>query len=243
MRRVLRTSSLAAVLVLAASCFVDAPPVQDEGGTTEAACEPGTWGCACSGNGTCQAGLQCDPAVMACIPEDCDPGELACVCANGNCFSPYVCSDGLCIDPDGGSGEAESSAASVDTTAATSLTATTTVDDTSSSTSDDTTTETTTVDTTDTTGDPSCAAAECGECIECVDAQDCQPQFASCYDVEFCLTAVQCLVTCAKTGDCFDDCCQEVAPADIPVVEALVACKSDACAAPCTGTAEFVDCP
>ena len=116
-----RASSALATFALSmtvAACFSDGPLVSDESGgsttTGEPVCNAGAVTCPCYGNGTCDAGLTCQPDVVLCIPEDCTPGTLNCTCDQGGCVAAGTeCIDGLCQEPpasdDGGSTTAPTS--------------------------------------------------------------------------------------------------------------------------------------
>lgn len=75
------------------------------GGSTGEVCLDGSRGCACYGNGTCDAGLMCLDDI-ACFPENCVPGTELCPCLmNGGCDVGLVCDAGVCrtetVDPTG----------------------------------------------------------------------------------------------------------------------------------------------
>ena len=101
---VVRSSPTWAIVVLGAwigACFSDGNSVAD-GGTTggDEPCPEGSVTCPCYGNGTCDAGLACQPDLLACIPEDCTPGALNCDCDQGACLDPTTeCIAGLCQVP------------------------------------------------------------------------------------------------------------------------------------------------
>lgn len=58
-------------------------------------CEEGTETCACYGNATCNAELDCVEGV--CVREDCEAGAVNCPCLPGDvCAGDLVCAGGLC---------------------------------------------------------------------------------------------------------------------------------------------------
>jgi len=245
MIRLVRCSSFAAALAaLTSACFVEAPPVQDDGGTTGPSCEPGHSGCACYGNGTCEAGLECNPDVTLCIPASCDPGQVECVCLEGDCVAPWVCQAGLCKDGGSDSTDTETTVASVDTSSTMTMSSSAGPTTDPDTTTDDSGTSSA-VDTDETTAGSGCAELGCAMCVECVDGlgRACQPEFDACNGTPGCLTAVHCLVQCGVYFDCLDPCCQGLDAPTIDVVEQLVYCKSDQCVMPCEGVAELDGCP
>ncbi len=94
-------------LSLLTGCFQDAGEVggsANASGTTSAEtggdeCPAGTPGCACYGNATCNANLQCLPDLLLCIPENCATGDLGCPCDAGVCSGELTCVGGLCMEP------------------------------------------------------------------------------------------------------------------------------------------------
>ncbi len=231
------------------ACFVEAPSLDEQDTTTGTPCQPGHMSCACYGNGTCEAGLACNPDVMLCIPESCNPGELDCVCNDGACLPGLECDGVLCVD------------------AGSSATLTTTDDDESgpmpdssaddghesddsstNMTSDPTTGDDTTPledsssDDSDPTGGDMCDENECTDCLDCVDSSECQGAFEACGDVGGCATAVDCIVQCALGIECLNPCCEGLSPEQKNAVNALILCKSDKCLDPCARPAEFYTC-
>ena len=60
-------------------------------------CSPGDAGCACYGNGTCNAELVCTDSV--CTDPDCPVGSLTCACyGNDTCNDGLSCQDGACVE-------------------------------------------------------------------------------------------------------------------------------------------------
>lgn len=244
----LRTSALAVVVLSAVSsaCFVETPSLDEQDTTTGSPCQPGHMSCSCYGNGTCEAGLVCNPDVQLCIPESCNPGELDCVCNDGACLLGLACEGGLCVEA--GSSSAPSTTdhdesgpmpdSSGDDASDTSTTSTGDV-----TTSDDTLPldESSSDDASDPTGD-ACEVLDCEACVDCVDTQDCAVEFDACDAVGGCNTAVACLVDCAVSGDCLDPCCEGLTQPQRDAISALVLCKSDQCVDTCNGQAEFNTC-
>lgn len=233
---------LAAIASVFAACFVDPPAADTTDETGGASCVAGQQGCECFGNGTCEAGLECNPDVHLCIPERCMAGDLACVCANGDCVPPYVCTGSLCMPT---SSVSETSDGSVDSTGGSMPT---TVTDTTVGSASTGELESTSDDGPSTTseGDPTgveeCAAQACPACVDCVDTQACAPEVAACDAVNGCATAADCLIQCGVYLDCLDPCCADLTAQQIQVVNDLILCKSDECVATCEGEAELDGC-
>jgi hypothetical protein len=243
-RDAVRLAALAGLVAAGSSaCFAEPPIADTPDETSGASCSAGQQGCVCYGNGTCEAGLECNAQVELCIPERCVPGDLACVCANGDCAVPYVCTQGLCMPNTGASessvGSADSTGASSQDTGSEGTGTTTSTSEHGSSSADDTGSETSSG------GDPTgegCAAQACATCVECVDAEACAPEVVACDGVNGCATAVECLIQCGVYLDCLDPCCSGLTPEQLVVVNDLMLCKSDECIATCEGEAELDGC-
>jgi hypothetical protein len=219
------------LLLLAAACFVEQPEFavtgDDDPGPT---CAPGSAGCGCYGNGTCDAGLACaGPDV--CVPMGCVPGHAMCVCGEAGCDAALVCVAGVCASPstdepgssssDGGdeSGAGEVTSAGSSESGGSSE---------GSSEGGGSSSEGETP--------PVCDAQDCGACVDCVaDGEgSCAPQAESCDQLAGCPAAAACLATCGVDGLCLDPCCEGLAPAAVAAALALDACREDACAATCS---------
>ena len=60
-------------------------------------CSPGDAGCACYGNGTCNAEFVCTDSI--CTDPDCPVGSLTCACyGNNTCNDGLSCQDGACAE-------------------------------------------------------------------------------------------------------------------------------------------------
>lgn len=82
----------------APGCFAETPETgngtgdtSDTGGET---CPPGSPGCDCYGNGTCDDGLECTEG--KCIEPSCIPGEENCTCNDGLCLGGLMCEENIC---------------------------------------------------------------------------------------------------------------------------------------------------
>jgi hypothetical protein len=245
----LRSSALfVALSSLSGACFVETPGLDEQDTTTGSPCQLGHMSCACYGNGTCEAGLVCNPDVQLCIPESCNPGEIDCVCNDGACLPGLACESGLCVDAGSSSTPSTTDDDSSPMPDSSGEETHGTEETTAESTSDPTTGEDTlpldessSDDASDPTGD-SCEVLACEDCVDCVDTQDCSAQFEACDDEGGCITAVACLVDCAVSGDCLDPCCEGLSVAQKAAISALVLCKSDQCIDTCNGQAEFDTC-
>jgi hypothetical protein len=67
-------------------------------GTDGGACPDGSAGCACYGNDTCDAELECIGGTCK-LPE-CVPGSLNCDCYEGVCLTGLLCMEGVCKPED-----------------------------------------------------------------------------------------------------------------------------------------------
>jgi hypothetical protein len=76
-------------------CFQDTPTGGGEG-TTGGDCPIGSRGCACTGGGGCDVGLECLAEAGVCIDVDCTPGEGMCSCNAGACAEGFECIDDYC---------------------------------------------------------------------------------------------------------------------------------------------------
>ncbi|HET6584090.1 MAG TPA: hypothetical protein VFG69_11590 [Nannocystaceae bacterium] len=239
LRHAVRFAGIASLL---AACFVDPPPAVATDGTTGDECVSGQQGCECFGNGSCEAGLECNPDVHLCIPERCMPGDLACVCANGDCVPPYVCTGSLCMPmstvSETSDGSADTSGGSMPTSGVSAETSTSSTD----SGLDSTSSAGGSSSDGDPTGVQQCDEQDCPACVDCVDTQACAPEVAACDAVNGCATAVECLIQCGVYLDCLDPCCPGLTAEQIAVVNDLVLCKSDECVATCEGEAEIDGC-
>jgi hypothetical protein len=243
---VARSLCVAALASTTVGCFAEPPPVLEPPATTSGGECEGEQGCACYGNGTCDAGLECNPDVQLCIPELCMPGELACVCDDASCDDSLACDSGLCVtpggssdgddDPDTGtspdSGDADSDETSGSTGGHDDATESETTPSESSETSPD-----------DSSGGDMCTDMACAPCVECVDTEACAVEFMGCDAVNGCATIVDCMVECGLGIDCFDNCCEGISTEQLDAVNALLSCKSDECLPVCDGVAEFDLCP
>lgn len=227
---------LAAIASVFAACFTDPPAADTSDDTTGGSCTIGEQGCACYGNGTCEAGLECSADVQLCIPEQCMPGDLACICADGGCVPPYVCAGSLCMPMASAS---ETSDGSADTSGSTPSTGT---EVTSASSGTDSSSDGAVDTTSDPTGGVECAAESCPDCVSCVDTHACAAEVAACDVVNGCMTAVDCLIQCGVYLDCLDPCCADLTTEQLAVVNDLILCKSDECVATCEGEAEIDGC-
>ena len=89
------------LIVWSTGCFDDpaANDTSNDGSGTEGeACPDGSAGCACYGNGTCDADLEC--IADTCKLPECVPGSLNCDCYEGVCFTGLLCMDGVCKPDD-----------------------------------------------------------------------------------------------------------------------------------------------
>ena len=76
-------------------CFQDTP-TGGSGGTTGGECPIGSRGCACTGGGGCDVGLECLAEAGVCIDADCTPGDGMCSCDAGQCADDFECVDDYC---------------------------------------------------------------------------------------------------------------------------------------------------
>lgn len=76
-------------------CFQDTP-TGGSGGTTGGECPIGSRGCACTGGGGCDVGLECLAEAGICIDVDCTPGDGMCSCNAGACETGFECVDDYC---------------------------------------------------------------------------------------------------------------------------------------------------
>lgn len=93
--------ALALVVVASATGCFDDPAANDtsnSGGTEGGACPDGSAGCACYGNDTCDAELECLDATCK-LPE-CVAGSLNCDCYESVCFTGLLCMEGVCKPED-----------------------------------------------------------------------------------------------------------------------------------------------
>ena len=231
--------------LLGAGCFTE--PVDSTPSTTsDDMCDDGALGCECRDDGTCDAGLACDPAALRCVPEGCQPGEFACTCADGElCMDPLVCEVGICMSPGGGppagptTGDDDASTSGIS-----GATATTGLDP--SMTGSDTGAEGGATDDgamdTGSDGGPGdtgpvvdCNDDTCNGCHSCVDMQpsECEPEVSACELVAGGMTVANCLRDCGLTGFCFDPCCDGASAAAINAATDLAVCRSDGCSDAC----------
>ncbi|MEM6292296.1 MAG: hypothetical protein AAGA54_13565 [Myxococcota bacterium] len=238
----------AGLLVAAiAGCFTDVEtPMND--------CEEGTLGCECI-SGVCGAELQCATEANVCISADCTPGNNGCVCDTGSrCDAPFVCSVGVCMPEQTGTGTGDSATGGMSTTASTTAgsmsttstsMSTTNVDTTATMTTEGMTTEvlTTDADTSSSSSDESSSTtdapldcieetAACDDCFACTDGpgQACESASESCAGLFPCPEIITCLDTCAADGLCFEDCCEGRDPASVMLALELHQCHRSSCA-------------
>lgn len=234
-------------------CFTEEPP-PSAGTTTGPSCVEGAIGCECYGNGTCDAGLECDAGAQLCIPSGCTPGELACRCDDDQlCTDALQCQQGVCVEPgpppatDDGDSTTGPPPATDDGPATTTMTTdpdTTngpgpTTDDSSSSTGVDLTTGGTVE------CDEGAPGPGCQPCIDCVDNEPtaCESAYDTCQGITGCITAAMCLRDCGLTGICFDDCCDGLGMDATNAAFNLTFCRTDNCPSTC-GPYEFpTSCP
>ena len=235
-----RFLSLAVVLV--SGCFAELITDGEPDPTSEQSCIPGSVACACYGNGTCDADLECVAEIPACVPAGCAPGTLQCTCDGELCAEDLECNAGLCVEPTSTSGGGETdtdstssgdpSATGGSPTSSPSTTedpSTTSPDPSSSSTSDSD------AESESDSGDPACNEMLCGACVQCVamPGGDCEAEAAECTANPGCQAAAVCLASCGVKGFCFDDCCADKTAQAIAAALALNVCRADRCAAIC----------
>lgn len=245
-----RFLSLAVVLV--SGCFAELS-TGDEPDTTSSSqsCSPGSIACACYGNGTCDAGLECVAEISACIPSGCMPGTLQCTCEGSLCAQGLECEAGLCVEPDSGSSstsepdpdgststsDATSMTETVTTTASTTVDPVTSTTDPSSSstTSDPTTDSESETESESESGDPMCELMSCGQCFQCVGMPggECAEEAAACEAIQGCEGAAICFTSCGVKGLCLDDCCEDRSPEAVNAAVAFNACRENACVNTC----------
>lgn len=220
------------LLFAVGACFVEPPDVGGPGTTTATQeCTAGALGCACYGNATCDAGLECAAGPGLCVPSGCEPGEAACTCDHDSCAPPLVCIEDLCAAPQtGSSGDDSSGGASTEGDGTTAgpggTTEASTVADSSGG------------DVTDgsSSGDaPTCDDVACGECPSCATEPGgiCEDEAAACDDIEGCPAAAACLASCGTSGLCIDPCCLGLDGSATAAAVAVNACRRDACALSC----------
>lgn len=246
----MRILRLATMAVLLSGCFSDAPPVDDDGGTTTGdACTPGTLGCACGPDG-CGPGLECAAGLELCQYEGCDAGSAGCMCLQDDCVGEAVCVGGFCVTPSGTTGMPTSADASADGSDDPS------VDDSPDATGLDGTTAADTMSVSDdavgdsTTGFmcPSYAIdADCGSPDNCMTCVDCVTQTGNCADLrdqcmahEMCSQILACVAPgCIEPGDltCVSQCCTTSDCTDDKpgclVWQALALCVETTCSVAC----------
>lgn len=237
----------AGVMLLVAACFTE-DPVPMASTTTDGPCTQGALSCGCYGNGTCDAGLACDPGAQLCIPAGCTPGELACRCDDQDgCNDDLACQKGICVQPgqpstEGGSLDGDTTTAAMTETGPSSATDS----GTTSGTTDPTDTTTGPPPMTTTTDGPECdMGPSCDLCIDCVDEAPpyCEMAYSACQGITGCITAAMCLRDCGLTGICFDDCCEGISMDAIDAAFELSLCRTDNCPGAC-GPYEFpTSCP
>ncbi len=204
---------LLAVLI-ACACFSEPgvePPVS--GSSTSSDCEPGTTGCACRDDGSCDPSLECIAGSQICAPQGCTPGTLACVCVGGACLGDLACVDGVC---DGPSATGSTTAVDPDTSSTAA----------SSSESSGSTDPATT--------DGSCGPLTCGMCNDCAECLTCAYDGGPCEDERAactgdCATLLDCVALCPQgPSQCPMTCCCQTTTAWEPF-NALMACLWGEC--------------
>lgn len=221
------------LVLLVAGCFSEPTVVDVDDGTSTGShggCSEGVLGCACYGNGTCDAGLSCDAGISVCIPTACTPGTRACTCDDGQCDAPLSCEGGLCRDASHSTVDGSSSDDAGDGSSAGDSTGT------SSSGGVDGTEDGTPDDSGGSEGpDPGCDAMACDDCFACSEEPGggCVEAHAGCADTPGCASAVACLSECGLTGVCFENCCAGLDAAQLVAVDAVMFCRKDACIGAC----------
>ncbi|MBK6919679.1 MAG: hypothetical protein IPH07_19955 [Deltaproteobacteria bacterium] len=223
--------AISCLLLGGAACFVEPPDVTGPGTTTSTQeCVAGGVGCACYGNGTCDAGLECAAGPAVCVPAGCEPGQASCTCDHDACLMPLVCIAGVCATPQGGSssdGSSGDSGVADDGTSSQSVTSEgeTAADSSSGDVSAGSTTDV----------GPSCDELMCNECPSCVTEEDgdCADDAAACEALEGCPAAAACLANCGISGLCIDPCCGGLSASAIAAASAVNVCRRDACSVPC----------
>jgi hypothetical protein len=96
------TNGVRTLVAIAAltGCFQDTPTGGGEG-TTGGDCPIGSRGCACTGGGGCDVGLECLAEAGICIDVGCTPGDGMCSCDAGACEDGFECVDDYCRPPGG----------------------------------------------------------------------------------------------------------------------------------------------
>jgi hypothetical protein len=202
-------------------------------GGTGGGCSPGSSGCPCYGNATCDAGLACNATVELCIPEDCDPGSAGCTCNEGACLTGLECSAGVCVTPGATTDPGTTDPVTTDpvttdpvtTDPATTDPATTDPATTDPATTDPATTDPGTTDATDTDPTSPCAG-DCATCLQCAvgGGTVCDDPAVVCGGDQACTD----LFMCCSTGDAelCALCCADY-PDGVPAFNALAACVND----------------
>lgn len=221
---------------LIGGCFKDTGGAEGSGG-----CPEGTMGCACYGNGTCDASLECREG--ACVPVGCTAGSEDCVCVDGECLGDLACTDGVCTPPSGGTGETGDTGTTTDETGTTDTSTTTDATQTGPN-------DTSTTDPTDTMGSSSVSTdtttmggscdeqGDCLGCIECEAEAECAEQWAACEQADACMEYVQCALEC-QDDTCWSE-CKGVAPDTYQVGDALFSCTCEPCVDSCQGITDPV---
>lgn len=201
----------------------------------------------CVANDQCGADGFCEPNQYCSFPA----GD----CPSGRRFGDKAATGiaGQCVPEMQGSSSTSSTSQTSSTSAASTGGSTTAVESTStgsgSSESSDTTSLTvggvesststgeptgTTSGGSESTGEPGKCNGEPSNCEECLDCttpsgSPCAAESATCFGLPNCLVVYDCLRVCMVDGACFDDCCDNVPPAEAEAAYALAQCQMGAC--------------
>lgn len=243
MRMACSLAALAAAFALGA-CFdpdsAKGSGTDSVGGTSTSSdptCVDGSSGCPCYGNGTCDAGLECNPTVALCIPEDCNPGSESCTCNDGVCLAGLSCEAGVCVVPAPTTDPVTTDPATSDPVTTDPVTTdpvtTDSLTDSAEITSDPATTDPVTTDSAEATTDPTGATCE-GECPTCmlcqvVDPGVCAGVYADCGGDPECASLFEC---CAGDPTNCPTCCVDYADEVQSRFLDVAICLSDNAACP-----------
>ncbi len=229
--------TLGLLAVFSLGCFsdIEQPP------TT---CPDGSSGCACYGNGTCDASLLCNPD-NNCVSEDCLDGQVECPCyGNGTCDAGLMCTHSICQPLEVGTGSDSATSTTSRPTSGTvgsgpttdepSTTAEATSSPTASSSGPGE--EATSDDTASSSGTPP-PMCECAAGQACFPGDVCDDNpYVPCNGSK-CPVDGQCISGGDNQTVCAPDCvggsdCPVLADAPTPV------CVNDRCVLPCAGSGE-----